>query len=484
MPEGGGVTWHRTSTGQGTNPPPERRTAGAPRTSGRPVPSDRLHPVTLRFDSARTEAAWREHDNHSSLGRIRLTLGLALALYALFAWLDLTVAPDVAFQIGGIRIAVCSFILAVLLATRHPDFGRCRSLLLGLTILATGGGIIGMLGLAAGRVESLYYVGLILVLMATHAFRWLPFPTALGVSLAVVLGYDLRLLAQGGVEPAVVLNNHFFFLSALLLGAVASYSSERSARMSFLYALRADTERRRNEALLENMLPQPVAERLKHEPGPIAERFDDVSVLFIDMVDFSTHSAAMDPEVLVAELDAVFRELDDLARNHGVEKIKTMGDGYLAVAGLPVAQDDHAERLADLALAVQAHFRRRPDGSGLPRQLRMGIASGSVVAGVIGTSKLTYDVWGETVTLASRMQAHGRPDRIQVTGDFRRRLGHGYGFEYRGLVDVKGRGPTPTWWLLGRIASTSSINPLGLPAMRRRPEAGAGPSVLASREGW
>ena len=111
MPEGGGVTRDRTSIRHATNTGPERRTAGPWRAHETHVPGDRLHPATLRFGSAGTEAAWRQHDNHSSLGRIRLTLGLALALYALFAWLDLAVAPEVAFQIGGIRIAVCSFIL-------------------------------------------------------------------------------------------------------------------------------------------------------------------------------------------------------------------------------------------------------------------------------------------------------------------------------------------------------------------------------------
>lgn len=411
---------------------------------------ERLRPFTLRFGTEATERAWRRYDDQASLGRIRLTLGLALALYAVFAWLDLAIAPEVARQIGWIRVAVCTWITSVLVATRRPGFGRWRSALLALTILATGGGIIGMLALTSGGVEALYYVGLILVLMATHAFRWLPFPLALATSLAVVVGYDVQLVIQGGVEPPVILNNHFFFLSALLLGSVASYSSERSARMSFLHALRAEDERARNEALLRNILPEPVAERLKQQPGPVAERFEEVSVLFLDLVGFSAHSAAVAPETLVAELNTLFSELDEIARAHGVEKIKTMGDAYLAVAGLPVAQPDHAQRMAAMALACLDHFARRsPDGP-LPNQVRIGIACGPAVAGVIGRSKLTYDLWGEPVTMASRMQVHGMSGRIQVTDAFRRLLEHAYEFEYRGAIDVKGRGPTATWWLVGR----------------------------------
>jgi class 3 adenylate cyclase len=313
---------------------------------------------------------------------------------------------------------------------------------------------------------------LILVVMATHAFRWLPFPQTLATSVAVVAGYDCQLYVQGDMEPAIVLNNHFFFLSAFLLGAVASYHSERSARMSFLNALRADTERARNQALLENVFPAPVAHRLQHNPGPIAERFDDVSVIFIDLVDFTTRSATLSPEVLVAELDALFSELDDLAHAHGVEKIKTMGDAYMAVAGLPVPRADHAERMADLALAVLAHVQRRPANAALPNRVRVGIASGPAVAGVIGTAKYTYDLWGEPVTLASRMQLHGSPDRIQVTDAFRRRLQDTFEFEYRGLVDVKGRGPSPTWWLTGRKRTRTE---------RRAPAATSRPSIFRLR---
>lgn len=437
---------------------------GAPPVRGRPgrgepdPASDCLHSLTLRFNSVETEQAWRTHDDQASLGRIRMTLGLATGLYALFAWLDVALVPEVASVIGCIRIGVCGVILAVLLASWHPQFGRWRSALLAVTVLSAGGGVIAMLDLA-GRVESLYYVGLILVVMATHAFRWLPFPQGLVVSLVVVIAYTIQLYSRTELEPAVLLNNQFFFLSALVLGAVGSYSGERGARMSFLHALRAHAEKARHEWLLENMLPRPVAQRLKDAPGPIAERFDHVSVIFIDMVGFSAHSAGMDPETLVAELDALFRDLDEIAHRYGVEKIKTMGDAYMAVAGLPLPCPDHAERVANMALAVQEHVRRRAGGAGLPRQLRIGIASGPAVAGVIGTSKLTYDLWGETVTLASRMQMHGLPDRIQVTGDVQRRLQRTHRFESRGLVDVKGWGPTPTWWLVGQNAAAATAQP-------------------------
>ena len=206
------MTLPRTMTQSGLALPAAPRNLPPPGRGELGNAEDGLHPITLRFASDRTEQAWREHDDRASLGRIRLTLGLALVLYALFAWLDVALVPEVAPVIGWIRAGVCGVILAVLMATRHPQFGRWRSGLLALTVLATGGGVIAMLGLAAGRVETLYYVGLILVVMGAHAFRWLPFPTGLGVSLAVMTAYAVQLHGRTELEPAVILNNQFFLL--------------------------------------------------------------------------------------------------------------------------------------------------------------------------------------------------------------------------------------------------------------------------------
>ena len=414
------------------------------------TPDGSLHPFSLRFVSDEVEAGWREYDAHTSLLRIRFTLLLALFLYVAFAWLDWTVAREVAPRLWAIRGAVSAVIVLVLAATWHPAFGGFRHALLSGVILCTGGGILGMLLLTEGRTESFYYVGLILVVMAAHAFGWVRFPLATGLSILLVVGYDLVLLLHPDVDPVVVINNHFFFLAATILGMVASYTAERAARRSYCNARCADEERARSEGLLRNILPEAVAERLKESPGRVAEGFTEVTVLFADIVDFSGLSSRLSPEALVDLLDGVFTDLDAIAAELGIEKIKTMGDAYMAVSGLPERVPDHAERMAEMALAIVERVDGRRIVAGEPVRFRIGIAIGPVVAGVIGRAKFVYDLWGTPVTVASRMQALGEPGRVHASEFVQRRLRHAYAFEPRGPMEIKGIGTAPTWWLKGR----------------------------------
>lgn len=211
-----------------------------------------------------------------------------------------------------------------------------------------------------------------------------------------------------------------------------------------------DREKARSEQLLHNVLPQPIGERLKRGEAPIADTFPDVTILFSDLVGFTELSARMPAADLVEMLNEIFSELDALAAKHGVEKIKTIGDAYLAVAGIPVPREDHAQAIAEMAidmLLVQQQYAQRRR---LPLQMRIGVNTGPVVAGVIGKHKFTYDLWGDAVNVASRMESHGVAGRIQITEATYRRLGDRYVTEERGEVDVKGKGTMTTWWLLGR----------------------------------
>lgn len=211
-----------------------------------------------------------------------------------------------------------------------------------------------------------------------------------------------------------------------------------------------DRERARSEQLLLNVLPPPIAERLKRGDTPIADTFPDVTILFTDLVGFTELSARLPAAALVEILNEIFSEFDALAAKHGVEKIKTIGDAYLAVAGIPIPREDHAAVIADMALEmlrVQQEFSHRRD---LPLQMRVGINTGPVVAGVIGKHKFAYDLWGDAVNVASRMESHGMAGRIQLSESTHRRLADRYVTEERGVVDIKGKGPMPTWWLVGR----------------------------------
>lgn len=220
-------------------------------------------------------------------------------------------------------------------------------------------------------------------------------------------------------------------------------------------------EQLRSERLLRNVLPQIIAERLKGRPevtadsfaAVIADKFAKVTVLFADIVGFTSFSADVSAEELVDVLNDLFTRFDLIADSRGVEKIKTIGDAYMAAAGLPVPVADHAIRVADMALDMLEAVACFNAGSRHRLQVRIGIDTGPVVAGIIGKRKFLYDLWGDVVNTASRMESHGLPGRIHLTDCVRLDLGDHFTFEERGLIQVKGKGDMRTWFLSGRSAT-------------------------------
>lgn len=211
-------------------------------------------------------------------------------------------------------------------------------------------------------------------------------------------------------------------------------------------ALREEQEK--SDQLLLNILPGCIADRLKNDDRSIADGFAEVTVLFADLVGFTEISSIASPQELVELLNHIFSIFDQLSQDYGLEKIKTIGDEYMVAGGLPLPQDNHAQAIAQMALAMQKSmekitFRQQPIS------LRIGINSGAVVAGVIGTSKFSYDLWGDTVNLASRMESSGSPGKIQVTATTYQLLKDEYKFLERGLVKIKGKGEMMTYWLVG-----------------------------------
>jgi adenylate cyclase len=200
------------------------------------------------------------------------------------------------------------------------------------------------------------------------------------------------------------------------------------------------------------VLPREIAERLKGRPDSIAERFPHASVLFSDLVDFTPLTTSMPPDEMVALLNQLFSAFDQLAERRGVEKIKTIGDGYEVVAGVPVPVADPDGAIAEMALDMQAAVADLRSVTGRDLRIRIGVASGPVVAGVIGKKKFVYEVWGDAVNTASRMESHGLPDSIQVTEETYRILRDRYQFADRGTIDVKGKGAMRTYLLTGRRA--------------------------------
>ncbi len=265
------------------------------------------------------------------------------------------------------------------------------------------------------------------------------------VALTVVSGLiDPALSASPASIPAPIALA-FFVLNVLGVSL--------TAYLLLQYAVRErDAALALSDGLLLNVLPAAIANRLKRTPGVIADRHEDVTVLFADIAGFTPFAERTSPERLVGFLDDVFSTFDELTRRHGLEKIKTIGDAYMAVGGLPEPRPDHAEAVVELALDMQDALARLHTATGLDLELRIGIASGPVVAGVIGRHRLLYDLWGDTVNTASRMESHGVAGRIQVTEATAQRLAGRYRFEERGEIEIKGKGRLTTYLLVGRIA--------------------------------
>jgi class 3 adenylate cyclase len=287
--------------------------------------------------------------------------------------------------------------------------------------------------------------------------------------LAAPFAYFLYQLSAE-TEPAMPLLNGTvqsaaMFAAVLILGEAMRNrrALDRANRL-----LRAEQDR--SEQLLRNVLPGPIADRLKRGEAVIADGFPEVTVLFADLVDFTRRSQRSSPEQVVRVLDDLFSALDRLAERHGLEKIKTIGDAYMVVGGLPEPRPDHAQAVAEMALALREEVPRHRDPDGRPLAVRIGIDTGPVVAGVIGRRKFSYDLWGDTVNTASRMESRGVPGCIQVTERTYRRLRDRYCFERRGPVQVKGKGTLDTWFLVARAVSPAE--PQGASPPRTRPRTG------------
>jgi len=208
-----------------------------------------------------------------------------------------------------------------------------------------------------------------------------------------------------------------------------------------------ENKNRENEELLLNVLPAPIANRLRGGEQGIADGFAEVTVAFADLVGFTAMSSDMPPANVVSLLNGLFTRFDDAAHELGIEKIKTVGDAYMAVCGMPVQVPDHAERMVRMAIRMVHITREHAMEHHVEMKLRVGINSGPVVAGVIGKSKYIYDLWGDTVNLASRMESGGMPDTIQVTRSVYEKLKDEFVFEARGTIEVKGKGGVEAWLL-------------------------------------
>jgi adenylate cyclase len=306
----------------------------------------------------------------------------------------------------------------------------------GTTFLYFTAGALGILLVGAERVSLSVLIGAV----------------AVGLLIFLHIGASPRDAVEYPTARLTFVINVLFYSTALF--GIVFYA----VRQFTLAEERAERERERSEVLLSNILPPSVAGRLKERPGvAIADAYPEASILFADMAGFTARASDMAPNDLVQFLNDVYTRLDRLVELHSLEKIKTTGDSYMVVSGVPESRPDHAARLAELALDVRDALAGLVDPMGRAAPLRIGIASGPVVAGVVGTRKFFYDVWGDAVNTAARMESTGEPGKIQVAPKTRELLADDFEFVERGVIDVRGKGPMRTWFLIGRACSRSKM---------------------------
>ena len=403
-------------------------------------------------------AFWRElfsplpastENDHLRRARItRYALGAALVSTLPYIFLALLLAPrDLFFAIvlnaTGVACYGCGMWAGSLGAHRAAR----------MWLLATLEGQLAVLVWMTGPILGVGVFALVAAALANVLFqreeRWarrcfvsLPFL----ILIAALTHENASIVDFSHVPPAIlsfarVANVLFAALTILLLLDVF----DREVLKSEAWLME---ERNRSDRLLHAVLPRKIAEELRLSDRTIADRHPEVTVLFADLAGFTPWAAQRPPEEVIAVLEQVFARFDVLVAAAGAEKIKTIGDAYMVVSGAPDPCADHARVIARLALDFVASVRQLREESGIPLDLRVGLHTGPVIAGVIGAMRFTYDIWGDTVNTASRMESHGEPGRIQMSTDTRARLEPHFAVEPRGSIEVKGKGRMETWWLV------------------------------------
>jgi class 3 adenylate cyclase len=423
----------------------------------------RLERLRLRFRDPALESAYRTDRFRHDLGNIRFAFLAGIALWVTWGLLlrpHMLALSDQRLDML-MRFGVFIPMLVVGLGLTYTRFfGRVWE----WVSVAIAAATLLFWVFYVSRVSTLPleygYIGVILITAFTYTLLHLRFALVALVTVVGIAAYlPYAFTARYIVDVSLVLTV-LYLVSFGMLGGLAAYRLERFTRQLFLRERQLDQERTRSDGLLLNMLPEAIVEQLKTSSGGrIAQSFDHVSVFFADAVGSTEQAARSSPEEFADALDALFRHFDAIADRYGLEKVKTIGDAYLAVAGAPTAVADHADAAAGMAVDILSDAGTLRWPSGDPIVVRGGIATGPAVAGVIGNRRFAYDLWGDTVNLASRLEQNAAPGRILVSESTASELTDRYDFGPSEILEVKGKGPTIVRVLLGRHPNVPIMAP-------------------------
>ncbi len=427
-----------------------------------------------QFKNATTEREFMLEFNSEALKSGRIGVFIILIVWFGFTWFDLRLDDHVRASALFFRLLIIMPLFLLILTALYSKYAISKyQVLTVITLFIIEGGIYYVvkfydfqaisqsIGCDFPLIEAdakciFIFVWLLIIFMASVIVR-------LGVlqSILSCLIYILfSILSIYTYQPSKLITIMVlpFFIATLPIVWIGSLHVQRYARENYRAAKFLAYSMQQSESLLLNILPSQIAKRLKKTPGTIADGFNSVSVLFADIVGFTRLSERYEPEAVVQMLNRIFSEFDNISKQYGVEKIKTIGDAYMLAAGVPETRTNHCDLVADCALDIIAAAEHFSDPGGNPVQIRVGIHTGPAIAGVIGAHKFSYDLWGDTVNTASRMESHGDAGKIQVTREIYEKLKDTFILERRDEIEIKGKGKMQTWWLRGRRTDSMRLD--------------------------
>jgi len=405
--------------------------------------------LTARFSDKQLEARFLDERAERDLRLLRNATLLGILVNLGFAVLDYIVITEHLALALAIRLTWALPASSLAFAMTFVPFYKKRLGLLGWTVILASTLFYAAIN-AVSNTPDVYLSGFIIILFIAQILLPLSFPTTLGISVSCTVIFAALIPLTREVPIGHLLTIYSQFLATLVAGNFAVYLINYFRRQEFLSGQKVFLQRKRYFDLLTRILPQSIVTRMEGGETHIVDNVPSAAVLFADIVAFTETAARHPPGDVIDSLNALFKRFDDLVARHSVEKIKTIGDAYMVAAGVTGPGSGNLNAIAELALDMldAADASLGPDQE--PMRIRVGIHTGPLIAGVIGESRFGYDLWGDTVNVASRMQTLSEPGRVQVSEAVYRELADDYDWESGGTIEVKGKGQADVWFLIGR----------------------------------
>jgi class 3 adenylate cyclase len=414
--------------------------------------TEKFGPISLIFFNKKVEKEFNE--DYFLNSRVSLRFGVAFSsIFALSYWfLNIAQFGTQGYILDTIFIFIIYFGIGIVTASYRQWFGKfmqastsiygfliffwfCLSFFRNQQFLE--------LQAVFAYISAVFFLMIVFYSFMKLRFLYTMF-LLLSISIVFVFVIDRNPLIYNSAINLATIALSLFLVN--LFGLLLSHRLEYYSRRQFLLTKSLSAENQRSEELILNVLPETVAKRLRETEDTIVDEYAEVSILFCDICGFTPLSSKLPAKTIVTMLNEMFTGFDSIAEKYQVEKIKTMGDCYMAVAGIPVVTQDHASKISEMALEMREFVHSFSHDL----DVRIGINSGPVVAGVIGTKKFIYDLWGDAVNVAARMESHSDKGQIQITEETYNLIKDEYEFEYRGVINVKGKGDMNTYFLTGR----------------------------------